>query len=80
MIQTVIEEDGSVLGSTATNFIGQTSDVARAATGKYSVSPAYFLPKTAFIYNANVTVYTVVGPDAIFCSNWDTTDTINDMV
>ena len=27
-----------------------------------------------------ITVYTVVGPDAIFGSNWDTTDTINDMV
>ncbi len=80
VIQTVIEEDGSVLGSTATNFIGQTSDVARAATGKFSASPAYFLPKTAFIYDANVTVYTVVGPDAIFGSNWDTTDTNNDMV
>ncbi len=80
VIQTVIEEDGSVLGTTATNFIGQTSDVARAATGKFSASPAYFLPKTAFIYNANVTVYTVVGPDAIFGSNWNTTDTNNDMV
>ena len=80
VIQTVIEEEGSVSGSTATNFIGQTSDVARAATGMSSVYPAYFLPKTAFIYNDNVTVYTVVGPDAIFGSNWDTTDTNNDMV
>ena len=80
VIQTVIEEDGSVSGSTATNFLGQTSDVARAATGMFSASPAYFLPKTAFIYNADITVYTVVGPDAIFGSNWDTTDTNNDMV
>ena len=80
VIQTVIEEDGAVSGSTGTNFIGQTSDVARAATGKSEGTPAYFLPKTSFIYDANVSVYTVVGPEAIFGSNWDTNDTNNDMV
>jgi len=43
-----------------------------------------FLPKATFGYVKEeaepITVYTVVGPDAIFGSNWDTTDTINDMV
>lgn len=42
-----------------------------------------FMPMITFGYEddaAPITVYTVVGPDAIFGSNWDTTDTNNDMV
>ncbi len=55
VVQTVIEEDGIVSGSEGTNFLGQSTSAAYAATGKSTARPAYFVPKTTFTYGGGDT-------------------------
>lgn len=83
VIETVIEDDGIVTGSSATNFLGVSANDA-SACGYWSVSSKDFAPKTTFSYGSDepieITSYTVVGPESIFGTNWNTEDTNNDMV
>ena len=48
LVQTVIDEDGQVVGTTATNFLGQESEGA-AAAGMYTINAYNFGPKTTFV-------------------------------
>ena len=54
LIQTVIDEDGQVVGTTATNFLGQESEGA-AAAGMYTINVYNFGPKTTFVCEGGVT-------------------------
>jgi hypothetical protein len=49
VIYTVIDADGSVVGSEATNFLGEAVEAA-SACGNWSVTAKDFIPKTTFTY------------------------------
>ena len=50
VIQTVIEEDGSVIGSSATYFFGQNTGVDCSLIGKMTLTKYQFAPKTTFTF------------------------------
>ena len=50
VIQTVIEEDGSNYGSTATYFFGQNTGIDCTLIGKMTLTKSDFAPKTTFTY------------------------------
>ena len=54
VVQTVIDEDGSIYGSTQTDFLGQTVTAA-SACGMWTVYAHDFAPKTAFVYDGGDT-------------------------
>ena len=87
MIETELIQVGSYKD---TKFFGQSFSYAVGiAQYKYSWGADYYyeveqvLPKATFTYDSEpieITSYTVVGPESIFGSNWNTEDTNNDMV
>ena len=82
VIQTVVETDGSVVGSTGTDFLGVSGTYA-SVVGRSYASAVNFGPMTTFTYGGEpveITSYTVVGPESIFGTNWDTNDESNNMV
>ena len=54
VIQTVIDEDGSVVGSEATYFLGQEAGAA-SACGSWTIYAHNFAPKTTFTYDGGDT-------------------------
>lgn len=54
VVQTVIDEDGGVYGSTQTDFLGQTVTAA-SACGMWTIYAHDFAPKTAFVYGGGDT-------------------------
>ncbi len=74
-----------VVESTSTDFTywtGVKTNYNCAVVSEFNgVSTRQFLPKTTFTYEDEpITSYTVVGPQSIFGTNWNTQDTSNDMV
>ncbi len=81
VVQTVLDTQGTYSGYGY--FLGQTSGINNAVYGAYTLNTTGFYPKATFTYGEDTPVemvYTVVGPESIFGSNWDTNDENNELV
>ena len=67
-----------------TYFVGNEIEYNNCVFTQFGTQLRGFLPKTTFTYGSDepieITSYTVVGPESIFGSNWNTEDANNDMI